>query len=398
MRLLLVIALVACSDRQPELPPPAPVVAPVAQPPSVPANKHAKRRATPTGTPAQAHAFYATKFSRTPTVPELMAIGELAFGDRSLSHAGTLACSSCHDPAHVFGPTTDRPGLRVAPSLRYVHVIPTFTEHFVDPDLDTGEDQGPAGGLTWDGRAQSLHDQARAPLFSANEMALKDDHELATKLARTKFAPQFRTTFGADIFDSDDQTVKALLLALETFQEDPARFYPYSSKYDDVAHGKAAFTPAEQRGKALFDDPAKGNCARCHPDVGPAPAFSDYGYVALGVPARGKPDLGLCGPLRTDLANHPEYCGKFRTPSLRNVAVKQRFFHNGSVTKLADVIRFYATRDVTPAKWKSDLPAQYRINLDVEPPFGAKTPALTEPEIQDLVAFLGTLSDRDGIQ
>lgn len=392
--LVIIIGFVACSDRLPDSPPPAPVVAPA--PVVVPANKHAKRRPAPPGTPAQSRAFYATKFSRQPTVPELVAIGELAFRDRSLSHAGKVACASCHDPAHVYAPTIDRPGLRVAPSLRYVHVIPPFTEHFVDPDLDTGEDQGPAGGLTWDGRAQSLHDQARAPLFSSNEMGLTGDHELATKLARTSYAPQLRATFGADLFASDDHAVKALLLALETFQEDPERFYPYASKYDDVARGKATFTPAEARGKALFDDPAKGNCARCHPDVGPAPAFSDYGYVALGVPAvpNGKPDLGLCGPFRADLAAHPEYCGKFRTPSLRNVATRRRFFHNGSVEKLADVIRFYATRDVTPAKWKSDLPAPYRINLDVEPPFGGTTPALTEPEIQELVAFLATLSDR----
>ncbi|MEO8549735.1 MAG: cytochrome c peroxidase [Kofleriaceae bacterium] len=392
--LVLVLGLVACSDQQPELPPPPPVVglAPVA----VPANKHAKRRPASTGTPAQNRAFYATKFSRQPTVPELMAIGEIAFRDRSLSHTGTLACESCHDPAHVYAPTADRPGLRVAPSLRYVHVIPVFTEHFVDPELDTGEDQGPAGGLTWDGRAQSLHDQARAPLFSRDEMGLTGDHELATKLARTRYAPQLRATFGADIFASDGQAVKALLLALETFQEDPPRFYPYTSKYDDVARGTATFSPTEARGKALFDDPAKGNCARCHPDIGPFPAFSDYGYVALGVPAApgGKLDLGLCGPLRTDLASHREYCGKFRTPSLRNVATRKRFFHNGALRSLVEVVRFYATRDATPAKWKSDLPAPYRINLDVEPPFGGKTPALTEPEIQDLVAFLRTLSDR----
>ena len=362
----------------------------------MPANKHAKRRTPPTGTPAQAHAFYATKFSRQPSVPELMAIGELAFRDRSLSHAGSLACASCHDPAHVYAPVVERPGLRVAPSLRYVHVIPAFTEHFVDPELDTGEDQGPAGGLTWDGRAQSLHDQARAPLFSVDEMALTGDHELATKLARTSYAAQFRATFGTDIFASDDQAVKALLLALETFQEDPQRFYPYSSKYDDVARGTATFTPAEARGKALFDDAAKGNCARCHPDVGPFPAFSDYGYVALGVPAvpGGKSDLGLCGPLRKDLATHVEYCGKFRTPSLRNVATRKRFFHNGGVRSLADAVRFYATRDATPAKWKTDLPARYRANLDLEPPFGGKTPALTEPEIADVVAFLETLTDR----
>ncbi len=76
--------------------------------------------------------------------------------------------------------------------------------------------------------------------------------------------------------------------------------------------------------------------------------------------------------------------------------MRKRFFHNGSLTSLTEVVKFYATRDVTPEKWKSDLPAQYRDNLDVEAPFGnAKTPALTDAEIADIVVFLGTLTDAD---
>jgi cytochrome c peroxidase len=350
--------------------------------------------------PAADRAFYTTTFSRTPTADELRSLGALAFRDRSLSHDRKLACASCHDPAHAFGPVLARPGLRIAPSLRYLQAVPRFTEHYLDPELDDGADQGPAGGLTWDGRAQSLHDQARSPLYGADEMALASRHELAQRFAHTAYAAQARASFGADVFSDDDRAEKALLLALEVYQQDPAAFYPYTSKFDDVIRGTATLTPAEQRGKQLFDDPAKGNCARCHPDVGPAPAFTDYGFIALGVPAVKAAradhtiDLGLCGPRRTDLADRGEYCGKFRTPSLRNVAVRKRFFHNGSLTSLHDVMLFYATRDSAPEHWASDLPAKYRGNLDMEPPFGAKTPALTELEIADLVAFLGTLTDR----
>ncbi|HEX7703352.1 MAG TPA: cytochrome c peroxidase [Kofleriaceae bacterium] len=364
----------------------------------MPANKFAKRHVThsPPAVAAQQRAFYTTDFSRQPTVTELQTIGELAFRDRSLSRDHSLACATCHDPDHAFEPTVERPGLRVAPSLRYLQSVPRFTEHYLDPELDDGADQGPAGGLTWDGRAQSLHDQARSPLFSPDEMANASPHELAQRLAKASYAAKLRAAFGDDVLATDDNAMKALLLSLEVFQQEPARFYPYSSKYDDVVRGTATLTPAEDRGKHLFDDPAKGNCARCHPDVGPSPAFSDFGYVALGVPARKglSVDLGLCGPRRTDLADRAEYCGKFRTPSLRNVATRHRYFHNGSVTSLTEVIRFYATRDVTPAKWVSDLPARYRANLDVEPPFGSKTAVLNDAEIADLVAFLGTLTDR----
>lgn len=396
MRLVLALVLAACSDASS---PATPVATSAPAPaPSIPANTHAQhRRPRRTDTaPAADRAFYTTTFSRTPTAPELRALGALAFRDRSLSHDRKLACASCHDPSRAFGPVVQRPGLRVAPSLRYLQAVPRFTEHYFDPDLDDGADQGPAGGLTWDGRAQSLHDQARSPLYGADEMALGSRQELAQRFAHAPYAAQARATFGADVFADDERAEKALLLALEVYQQDPAAFYPYSSKYDAVIRGTETLSPAEARGKQLFDDPAKGNCARCHPDTGPAPAFTDFGYVALGVPAvRGAPlDLGLCGPRRTDLADREEYCGKFRTPSLRNAATRRRFFHNGSLTSLHDVVAFYATRDRDPARWQSDLPARYRTNLDMEPPFGGKTPALSEAEIADVVAFLGTLTDR----
>ena len=387
------LVLAACGD---STVPATPVV--VAAPaPSIPANTHAQyRRPRRAEAPAADRAFYTTTFSRTPSSDELRALGALAFRDRSLSHDRKLACASCHDPARAFGPSASRAGLRVAPSLRYLQAIPRFTEHYIDPDLDDGADQGPAGGLTWDGRAQNLHDQARSPLYGTDEMALASQHELAQRFAHAPYAAQARASFGADVFADDERAEKALLLALEVYQQDPSAFYPYSSKYDAVIRGTATLAPAEARGKQLFDDPAKGNCARCHPDTGPAPAFTDFGFVALGVPAakNAPPDLGLCGPRRTDLADRSEYCGKFRTPSLRNVATRTRFFHNGALTSLHDAVAFYATRDSDPARWRTDLPAQYRTNLDMEAPFGGKTPALTEPEVADIVAFLGTLTDR----
>ena len=138
--------------------------------------------------------------------------------------------------------------------------------------------------------------------------------------------------------------------------------------------------------------------------------------IAIGVPrnrtieANADPkffDLGVCGPLRTDLKGHDEYCGLFRTPSLRNVALRKTFFHNGAMTSLRDAVAFYATRDTDPGRWyprnadgtagKFDaLPQRYRANINNEPPFGrmpGDKPALTDGEIDDIVAFLGTLTD-----
>ena len=138
--------------------------------------------------------------------------------------------------------------------------------------------------------------------------------------------------------------------------------------------------------------------------------------IAIGVPRnRAIPanadahyfDLGLCGPLRTDFTGRSDYCGLFRTPSLRNVALRQTFFHNGLVHNLREAIAFYVERDTNPGKWYprgadgrietfDDLPAQYRGNLNKEPPFGGKPgdrPVLTDSEIDDMVAFLKTLTD-----
>ncbi len=372
--------------------------------------------------------FYATKFAKRPDVARMTAVGRMLFFDASLSASGRTACASCHDPAHAYGPPNAyavqragpdgrTPGVRAAPSLRYLQQVPPFTEHFFESEGDESVDQGPTGGHTWDGRARTLHEQALLPLLSPREMANRDPGQLVARVRRSASAAALREAFGADVLDDDGVAMRAILLCLEVFQQDPAQFYPYDSKYDAYLRGKAKLTGTERRGLALFEDPAKGNCASCHPSAvreGALPAFSDWGYAALGVPRNrrialgaGERDLGLCGPMRTDLSSRREYCGLFRTPTLRNVARRAVFFHNGKFTRLEDVVRFYAQRDTNPARWYprgadgridvfDDLPPAMRGNVDREPPFGRAPggrPALDEAEIRAVVAFLGTLDD-----
>jgi cytochrome c peroxidase len=148
---------------------------------------------------------------------------------------------------------------------------------------------------------------------------------------------------------------------------------------------------------------------------GAFPQFTDFGFAAIGAPRNANLpansdlryyDLGLCGPLRSDLADRKEYCGLFRTPSLRNAATRRAFFHNGVLHRLEDVVRFYAERDARPQNWYplglhgvlkfDDLPLQYHGNLDTLPPFDrhiGDAPALSEAEIRDIVAFLNALTD-----
>ena len=366
-------------------------------------------------------------------VAALAALGRALFFDPALSASRAQACASCHDPAHQFGPPGPsavvlggkhlrQPGLRAVPSLKYLQATPQFSEHYYDSDEegDASVDNGPTGGLTWDGRVDRGREQARLPLMSPFEMANDGADEIVATVRKAPYAVALRKLYGAAVFSDRDKAFEMVLEALEAFEQSYRDFYPYSSKYDAYLGGATTLTPTEMHGLALFNDPAKGNCAHCHTSArgrdGTPPQFTDYGFAALGVPrnpaiaANRDPlyfDLGLCGPQRTDLADHPEYCGMFKTPSLRNVATRQVFFHNGAFHQLRDAVAFYAQRDSNPEKFYprdiagrvqkfDDLPERYWTNINVEPPFDRHQDdpaALSEPEIEDIAAFLQTLTD-----
>ncbi len=360
-------------------------------------------------------------------------LGRQLFSDPTLSASGKLSCASCHDPARAFGPPNslsvqlggadlNQPGVRAAPSLRYIQVTPQFREHYYDSDdeADGSVDNGPTGGLTWDGRMDRGRIQARLPLLADNEMANPDAASVVRAVKRSPSLPLLKKAMGNRSLNDTDKVFDIILQALEAYEQTPAEFFPYSSKYDAFLAGNATLSAEEARGLALFDEPAKGNCAHCHlsarsPD-GTPPQFTDYGFAALAVPrnpaipANADPayhDLGLCGPYRSDMKDHPEYCGMFKAPTLRNVALRGSFFHNGVFHTLREAVAFYADRDTNPGRWYpkapdgsirryDDLPETYRENINLEPPFDRKPgdpPALTEGEVDDIVAFLQALTD-----
>jgi len=386
---------------------------------------------TPQAPPAYARAAYAPSQGRRASAAEMTALGRTLFFDRALSGSGQQSCASCHSPDYAFGPPNalsvqlggkdmKTPGTRAVPSLRYLQNLPPFSEHFHDDDNDDSVDAGPTGGHTWDGRADSAHDQARIPLLSPHEMANPDAASVVAKLRHAPYAAQFRATFGEHVFDDDARAFQAMLMALEVFQQSPAEFYPYSSKYDAFLRKQTTLSAQELRGLALFNAADKGNCASCHLSAvqpnGAFPQFTDYGLIALGVPrnnnipANADPryhDFGLCGPERTDFLDRAQYCGLFKTPTLRNVALRQAFFHNGVFHSLEQVMQFYVQRDTEPQKWYArnrdgsirkfdDLLPQHDANVNVEAPFDrhpGDRPALDEAEIKDVIAFLKTLTD-----
>lgn len=397
-----------------------------------------------------------------PAVAPLSAMAQLGkqiFYDASLSSSGALSCASCHSPDHAYGPPNDGPvmlggstlqrqGARAVPSLTYLERHPNFS---IGPDKDDDDNRidlaqmaalgqqavrtrkiatgnaasaaniVPQGGLFWDGRADTLQEQAIFPLLDRNEMDGGSAEIVADKLHHAPYAQRFVQLFGARIFDNRRLLIAEAMFAVARYQVEEPGFHPYTSKFDYWLEGKARLSESELRGLQLFNDPDKANCAGCHP-ASPTrdrlpPLFTDHQYEALGAPRNaalannGDPgyfDLGVCGPHRTDIAEQTQYCGMFLTPSLRNTATRRAFFHNGVFRSLEQVLDFYNFRDTNPEKIYprnadgavqkyDDLPAKYHANVDVsDPPFdrhAGDTPAMTAQDEADIIAFMKTLTD-----
>ncbi|MCC2634496.1 MAG: c-type cytochrome [Ramlibacter sp.] len=322
-------------------------------------------------------------------------LGKLIFHDASLSASGQMSCATCHapelghaspfaTPVAMGGARLDRPGVRTSPTLRYLRFSGAF---------DDAGGARPFGGFFWDGRAATLKAQARGPLLNPDEMANRNVADVVAKLAAASYAPRFREVFGADIMSDPQLAFRRMTLSLQRYQLEAPEFAPFTSKFDAVNAGRATFTPQEANGLALFNRADKGNCAQCHSSTKPANAPG-----AL---------RGLCGDTRTDLADRTDLCGSFKVPTLRNVALRKHFFHNGVFETLEQVIRFYARRDSHPEQFYpldangnpvvfNDLPRALRGNVTTQAPFGrtaAQGPALTHSEVADVAAFLRTLTD-----
>jgi cytochrome c peroxidase len=404
---------------------------------------------------------YHLQLPRVRPLSAMAQLGERLFHDARLSGSGRMSCVSCHSPAHAYGPPGEgavmyggadqaSPGFRAVPSLRYLYRQPPFS---IGPDTTADNDQPPTlqqqaalsgskpravktaaspqaatsnlvpeGGLFWDGRVNTLQQEAGGPIFNPAEMAAGSRSSVVAKL-EANYGEVFKAFFGPSVFQSPQLALDEAMFAIGRYQIESADFHPFHSKYDAWLAGRTKFTGAELRGYRLFNDPEKGNCAACHLDQptrdGRPPLFTDFQYEALGVPRNPDIpanrdsryfDLGVCGPYRSDLRSQTEYCGMFVTPSLRNVATRHVFFHNGVFHSLRAALEWYVYRDLAPERFYSrdaagrvvkydDLPPEFRRNVDtVDAPFNrhpGDAPALSDEEIEDLIVFLDTLTDED---
>jgi cytochrome c peroxidase len=363
---------------------------------------------------------------------DLQTLGQKMFEDFNLSEPRGMACMSCHDPRHAFqgdngskiagiavGSRPDHLGTRKVPTLMYKSYSPPFGFY---KDVDDGKEVMEAkGGQFWDGRANDFAEQVEGPLLDKDEMNNPSLEAVAKKVEEGDYADLAKRVFGDKLFDDPKAATRKLATALAAYEQSET-FAPFASKFDDWLRGKAKLTALEARGYRVFIDPKRGNCIACH--VGKTdskdPAdwlFTDFTYDAFGlprnsaIPVNQDPqyfDLGLCARPGLDAylpkeVKKDSLCGAFKVPTLRNVAVNKAFYHNAAFTSLRDAVAIYATRDTDPAHWYKhgkfdDLPVAYHAGVNIEEvPYDRKPgqkPRLDNGDIDALVAFLGTLTDK----
>lgn len=374
-------------------------------------------------------AFACGEDAPTTTGPTLAELGEELFHDVNLSFNRTQSCATCHDPAHAF--IDPRPGDdgriravslgddgvslgdRNAPTASYAAFAPDFhegTRARFNKQNNHRTYEGWLGGMFHDGREADLEGQAGGPPLNPIEMGMPDRQSVVERLAENeRYVDAFRSLFGNDMFQDVDATYRAMTEAIAAFERTEI-FAPFDSKYDRSLRGEVTLSFKELTGKSLFFSEF-ANCGICHqlhnngdPINKFQETFTGYEYHNIGVPVNEavraqtgvtELDLGLyLNPAVTDPAER----GKFRTPTLRNVAVTEPYMHNGVFRDLRTTVEFYAhfiDPEARPNNPETGLPwREAEVPETVETELLEVGDPLTDDDIDALVCFLRTLTDQ----
>lgn len=337
-------------------------------------------------------------------------LGKLLYFDTDLSTPIGQSCASCHDPTTGFAdPDSELPvsqgvlpqnrfGNRNSPTAAYAAYSPDFGK------ITENDETWYVGGQFWDGRANDLVEQAKGPFLNPLEMNNPSKLAVIVKVKNSEYADSFEEVTGVDLKDLSDNNVEyAYNEVAKTIAayENSSEVNQFSSKYDAYVAGEAELSEEEKLGLALFNS-EKAKCSQCHPSADKA-LFTDYTYDNLGtpknpdnpfydIPKTFNPDgdnfidYGLGGFLKTaGFTGWENEIGKFKVPTLRNIAVTSPYMHNGVFDDLTEVVNFYNTRDV--ANWPASEVAD---NVNTDELGDLK---LTDDEVDAIVAFLNTLTD-----
>ena len=364
-------------------------------------------------------------------------LGGLLYKDTNLSLNKNQSCMTCHHPSAGFADPQNRRdpiglpvsdgsdptlfGGRNAPSAAYAGFSPVFA---------WDDAVGYVGGMFWDGRATGenlgdpLAEQALGPFLNPVEMGMTKESVVAA-VAASNYSRLFVKVFPGTVFTDVEGTYTHIGRAIAAFERSIAvtRFNSTFDKFwaaceqngidvslintetDLTTLPAGILTDTQLKGLALFNDANKGNCAACHPTTNYIdaqgkvypPLFTDYTYDNLGIPtnprvyelAGGKPpDYGL-GAREDIAAEYPngEQLGKFKVPTLRNVAQSAPYGHNGYFPALSEIVHFYNTRDT--GDW-----AAPEVPTTVNKVDDLGNLGLTRQEEWQIVAFLRSLTDQ----
>lgn len=279
-----------------------------------------------------------------------VALGKKLFSEKILSLDSSVSCASCHMPNYAFADTVaysigiyGRETSRNTPSVLNMKNRPYYF---------------------YDGRAQTLEEQALMPIANEDEMALP----IAEAVKRLNQHSEYRKLF-LKVFKAlpNAKNLGAAFAAYEKTLE------TVDSKFDDYSNDIATLSPAEERGRELFTGD-KAKCFDCHSMVD----FTDDDFKNIGL---------YNGNFLTDsgrfkITRNEADLGKFKTTGLRNVAVTAPYMHNGMFNTLEEVLRFYNNP-------KGFFPHQINVDSTFNKPLN-----LTDNEQADIIAFLKTLTDK----
>jgi len=262
----------------------------------------------------------------------IAAVGRAIFFDAGLSEPAGQSCASCHAPERGFSDPRPGPTSEGAIAGRFgARNAPTAAYAIFAPRLRYDRNVGSyAGGLFLDGRVDSLEEHAQGPPLNPFEMHNPDRAAYVAKVAVRPYAADLKAIYGEALFADVDRAFAAITEAVAAFERS-AEVSPFTSKYDAYLHGTATLTAQERRGAGSV--------------------------------------------------------GKFKVPTLRNVARTAPYMHNGVFASLKEVVAFYNRRDLDPARFGPPEVSQ-NVNREELGHLG-----LSDAEEDALVAFLNTLSD-----
>jgi len=290
-----------------------------------------------------------------PPTAETIALGRRLYYDPILSADSTVSCASCHGPQTGFADT--HPVSLGVGGKKGTRHSPTVINSAYSPLQ------------FWDGRAPSLEEQAKGPIANPVEMASTHDAVVARLQKDPKYIAWFKEAWGTDTI-----TIDLVAKSVASFERTVlSGNSPFDRFY--YGHDKKALSASAQRGLKLFVDPRKGNCEVCHTIGKDYALFTDNKFHNLGIGADTRGDMVDLG--RFSQTKSQADWGCFKTPTLRNIAQRAPYMHDGTFPTLKDALYHYIGGGNLNPHLDKEIHA-----LDF----------LTFDEREDLLAFLESLT------